>query len=198
MPKVDSATFLTIGSPRIGNIDIDCALTETHTWDSIVTRVPVESGSVRSQHIVKQPYMLEVEAVISDIPIDPKKQQIALARNLAQSAVTGYAESVPGALAFKNQLYEKITGVLAKLNSAGAFGAANAVRLASGTRALWLQKNEYSAIDQLVVALSRLLELRESDVPFDYISPLGVVSNMVFTSLEIPVDQRLGKGIDDR
>ena len=40
-----------------------------------------------------------------------------------------------------------------------------------------------------MVALSRLLELRESDTPFDYVSPLGLVQNMVFQNLEIPVDQ---------
>lgn len=189
MPRVQRATLLPIGSPRIGSIEIDCALSESHSWSSSVTRVPVESGAMRSQHIVKMPYQLTIEAVISDIPMDPKRQQIALSYQIAQSAATGYFNTIPGAAAVRNQTQDATLGIIGSVGQfAGAFNPLQSVGIATATRALGLPQAEYSASDLLQVALSRLLELRESDTPFDYISPLGVVNNLVFEDLEIPVD----------
>jgi hypothetical protein len=190
MPRVESATLLPIGAPRIGSVLIDCALSETHTWASSVTRVPVESGSIRSQHIVKAPYVLTIEAVISEIPTDPKRQQIALSYQIAQSRTKGYFDSIPGARALANQGFEKLDPSRNAASKAlGPFNPSRAVGVATATRGIALPKTEYSQSDEFQVALSRLLELRESDTPFDYISPLGVVSNLVFENLEIPVDQ---------
>lgn len=186
MPRVASATFLPLGTPRIGTIDLDCTLTETHTWRSAVTRVPVESGAVRSQHIQDQPFELAIEAVISDRPVNHRKQQAALGRAIAQSAVGGYFTSVPGLLALKNQAYDKINKAVAgsRVIQVGQVLASTAVAAASA----FGPPDEYSAIDKLMVALSRLLELRASHTPFDYVSPLGLVQNLVFEGLEIPID----------
>ena len=190
MPRVARATFLPMGSPRIGSVELDCALSETHTWSSTVTRVPVESGASRAQHIVKQPYVLQIEAVISDRPMDPRRQQIALSFQIAQSAVTGYFNTVPGAAAKRNQTQEALLGIIGSASQfGGSFNPMQSVGIATATAGVGTAENEYSASDELQVALSRLLQLRESDTPFDYISPLGLVRNLVFEDLEIPVDQ---------
>lgn len=190
MPRVASATLLPIGSPRIGSVELDCAISETHSWASAVTRVPVESGSVRAQHIVKQPYTLRIEAVISDRPTDPRRQQIALSYQIAQSAARGYFDSAPGIAAKRNQTFDAVQGIYAKARGyGGKANPLNSVGIATATRGIAIPPAEYSASDMLQVALSRLLELRESDTPFDYISPLGVVHNLVFEDLEIPIDQ---------
>lgn len=190
MPRVARATFLPMGSPRIGSIELDCALSETHTWSSSVTRVPVESGSVRSQHIQKNPYVLQIEAVISDRPMDPRRQQKALSFQIAQSAVTGYFNTVAGAAAKRNQSQEALLGIIGSASQfGGSFNPLQSVGIATATAGIGIDEHEYSASDELQVALSRLLELRESDTPFDYISPLGLVSNLVFEDLEIPVGQ---------
>jgi len=189
MPRVQSATLLPIGSARIGPVELDCALEETHTWPSSVTRVPVESGATRSQHIVDMPYTLQLVGVISEYSIDPRKQSQQVALNLASSRVRGYQNTVPGQAARRNQAwdaFDQISGNAARY--AGPFNPANAVKLHSLTQALSFQRPEYSSSDQMRVALARILALRESREPFDYVSPLGVIENLVFENLEIPVD----------
>ena len=189
MPTVASATFIPLGTPRIGTIDLDCTLSETHTWRSAVTRVPVESGADRAQHIQDQPFQLKIEAVISDRPVNHRKQQAALGRAIAQSAVTGYFSSIPGLLALKNQAYEKVNGAYAQ-NIAGNLAGADALASTAVAAATSFgPPDEYSAIDKLMVALSRLLELKDSHTPFDYVSPLGLVQNLVFEGLELPIGQ---------
>jgi hypothetical protein len=151
----------------------------------------VESGAVRSQHIVKNPYTLSIEVVISDIPVDPNLQAPQLSYNIAQSVVDRYFDTVAGQLALKNQDFGKLYGKASQLKqqasqvlgNIGQFGG-----LATAGRAVRFTKPTYSNNDKFRVALSRLLELRESDTPFDYVSPLGVVNNLVFEDLEIPVD----------
>jgi hypothetical protein len=156
-----------------------------------VTRVPVESGAVRSQHIAKQPYTLTIEAVISDIPVDPSLQAPQLAHNIAQSAVVGYFDTVAGKAAQKNQKFDKLYGKASQFTQIAetiAGYAGTPIGLAMASRAIKFTKPVYSNNDKFRVALSRLLELRESDTPFDYVSPLGVINNLVFEDLEIPVD----------
>ena len=189
MPRVQSATLLPLNSARIGNVELDCALSETHTWPSSVTRVPVESGADRAQHIVKGPYVLQIEAVISEIPADPTRQKQQLALILAQSATKGIVDQIPDAAQFRDQAWEKFQyGVNTGINQAGIFNPLAAVTIASSINTIGFGRDEYSASDRFKVALARLLALRESDTPFDYISPLGVVENLVFEDLEIPVD----------
>lgn len=121
--------------------------------------------------------------------MDPRRQQIQLSYQLAQSATKGYTDTIPGAAAIRNQAYDKMSGAFAQASQfGGAFNPTQAIGAATATRGLGIPSDEYSASDTLKVAISRLLELRESDTPFDYISPLGVVPNLVFEDLEVPVD----------
>lgn len=184
----------------MGPIEIDCTITELHSWTSTVTRVPVESGADRSQHIIDNPYMLSVEAVISDIPMDPRKQAQAAAFNIAGSLVSGS----PALIAAANQAWPQFQGASQKVNSAFsgaggemgvAFGAGsyydprNAVGVGLALQSAGYQPPNYTANDKYRVALARILNLRESRVPFDWVSPLGVVENLVFETFEVPVDQ---------
>ncbi len=198
MPEVDSATIMPRHGPMIGNIELDVTMSETHLWSSQVTMVPVETGADRSQHIIFQPYRLEVEAVISDIPMDRRKQAQAAAFSLAGSAVNGSPLQ-----AIRNQGWEKFQGGMGNFDNrvataGGAQGTAlgagtyfdprNSVGLATALQSIGFDPPEYTAHDRFRVALARMLTLRESNTPFDWISPLGVVENMVFQRLEVPID----------
>ncbi len=188
MPRVQSATLLPLNSVRIGTVELDCALNETHTWSSSVTRVPVESGADRAQHIVDNPYVLVIEAVISEIPMDPTRQSQQIALSIAQSAGQGYLDSDPGIVAARNQNWDRFQGQANKAKTAGPFDPSRAVSVAASLQAVAFPRAQYSASDRFKVALSRLLALRSSRTPFDYVSPLGLVENLVFEDLEIPVD----------
>ena len=59
----------------IGDIAIDCTVTETHTSTATVTEHPVESGSNITDHIRPEPVQLSVNGIITNTPIGAQQTQ---------------------------------------------------------------------------------------------------------------------------
>lgn len=55
----------------IAGFEIDVAVTEEATLTSDITTFPIESGGTPSDHIRNLPEVLNIEAIVSDSPIDP-------------------------------------------------------------------------------------------------------------------------------
>ena len=56
--------FLGIPGKKIGTIDIDAFIQETHTATSTITRYPIESGSNVSDHIYNEPKELSINGYV--------------------------------------------------------------------------------------------------------------------------------------
>ena len=63
-------TVLGLNPNKFAGITIDIIKSEEPTYEAIITKNPVEDGSVTSDNIVLLPTVLEVEGRISDTPID--------------------------------------------------------------------------------------------------------------------------------
>lgn len=54
---------------RIGLVEFDASLSETHSMNAAVTDHPVEEGSEISDHIRRQPDSVQITGIVSDTPI---------------------------------------------------------------------------------------------------------------------------------
>jgi len=65
---------------EIGVVQFDCAVSETHTAENVVTDHPVEDGSNITDHIKSLPRTIEVNGLVSNAPIvleeDPRPSPI--------------------------------------------------------------------------------------------------------------------------
>lgn len=66
------------GPTLIGDVAIDCTVTETHTATATVTEHPVESGANITDHIRPEPVQLSITGIVSDTPIGSKQIQRAI------------------------------------------------------------------------------------------------------------------------
>lgn len=66
------------GPTLIGDVAIDCTVTETHTATATVTEHPVESGANITDHIRPDPVQLSITGIVSDTPIGSKQIQRAI------------------------------------------------------------------------------------------------------------------------
>lgn len=48
-------------------VEFDASLSENHKWRNEVTRIPTESGSVRTDHINTQPFQIEMRIRLADV-----------------------------------------------------------------------------------------------------------------------------------
>lgn len=64
-------------------ISLDCSVKETHSRTSTPTKFAVEDGSTISDHIVVDPFELEIEGVISDTPISTVNSVLTTVAGLA-------------------------------------------------------------------------------------------------------------------
>lgn len=65
-------TTLIFGSgkrTKIGVLQLDCTLDETHSLENMITEHPVEEGVNISDHIRRQPRMLEITGVVTNTPV---------------------------------------------------------------------------------------------------------------------------------
>lgn len=76
------------GPTLIGDLAIDCTVTETHTATSTVTEHPVESGAKITDHIRPDPVQLSITGIVSDTPIGSKQVQRAVSVGGASVQVT--------------------------------------------------------------------------------------------------------------
>jgi len=72
------ATEKYTGPTMIGDLALDCTVTETHTATSTVTEHPVESGANITDHIRPDPVQLSITGIVSDTPIGAREVQKAL------------------------------------------------------------------------------------------------------------------------
>ena len=72
------ATEKYTGPTMIGDLALDCTVTETHTATSTVTKHPVESGSNITDHIRPDPVQLSITGIVSDTPIGAREVQRAI------------------------------------------------------------------------------------------------------------------------
>ncbi len=76
------------GPTLIGDLAIDCTVTETHTATSTVTEHPVESGAKITDHIRPDPVQLSITGIVSDTPIGSRQVQRSIAVGGASVQVT--------------------------------------------------------------------------------------------------------------
>lgn len=82
------ATEKYTGPTLIGDVAIDCTVTETHTATATVTKHPVESGANITDHIRPEPVQLSVTGIVSDTPIGSKQVQRAIDAGGAKVQIT--------------------------------------------------------------------------------------------------------------
>ena len=69
------ATERYTGPTLIGDLAIDCTVTETHSASATVTEHPVESGANITDHIRPEPLQLSITGIVSDTPLGSKQIQ---------------------------------------------------------------------------------------------------------------------------
>jgi hypothetical protein len=82
------ATEKYTGPTMIGDLALDCTVTETHTATSTVTEHPVESGAKITDHIRPDPVQLSITGIVSDTPIGSRQVQRSIAVGGASVQVT--------------------------------------------------------------------------------------------------------------
>lgn len=76
------------GPTLIGDLALDCTVTETHTATSTVTEHPVESGANITDHIRPDPVQLSITGIVSDTPIGSRQVQRSIEVGGASVQVT--------------------------------------------------------------------------------------------------------------
>lgn len=82
------ATEKYTGPTLIGDLALDCTVTETHTATSTVTEHPVESGANITDHIRPDPVQLSITGIVSDTPIGSRQVQRSIEVGGASVQVT--------------------------------------------------------------------------------------------------------------
>lgn len=82
------ATEKYTGPTLIGDLALDCTVTETHTATSTVTEHPVESGAKITDHIRPDPVQLSITGIVSDTPIGSRQVQRSIEVGGASVQVT--------------------------------------------------------------------------------------------------------------
>lgn len=54
---------------EIGLIELDATISESHQYNSTVTKYPIEDGSDISDHIFNEPVVLSISGIVSDFPM---------------------------------------------------------------------------------------------------------------------------------
>ena len=106
------ATERYTGPTLIGDLAIDCTVTETHTASATVTAHPVESGSDITDHIRPEPLQLSITGIVSDTPLGSK--QIQRAVDIGGTSVQVTQQETPtSATGFGRAAWSKLEEILA-------------------------------------------------------------------------------------
>ena len=95
------------GPTMIGDIAIDCTVTETHTSTATVTEHPVESGSNITDHIRPEPVQLSVNGIITNTPIGAQQTQRVISAG-GLSVTTTQLEAAPNTLGYAQTVWRKL------------------------------------------------------------------------------------------
>lgn len=98
------------GPTLIGDVAIDCTVTETHTATATVTKHPVESGANITDHIRPEPVQLSVTGIVSDTPIGSKQIQRAIDAGGAKVQITE-SETPTSAVGFGRTAWAKLEAI---------------------------------------------------------------------------------------
>lgn len=66
---ITSILFPVKANGKIGSIQLDCSVQETHSFKSDVTDYTVEDGGSISDNIYLQPFRLTIEGIVTDTPL---------------------------------------------------------------------------------------------------------------------------------
>ena len=100
------------GPTLIGDVAIDCTVTETHTATATVTEHPVESGANITDHIRPEPVQLSITGIVSDTPIGSKQIQRAIEAGGTTVQVT-QQEAPSSATGFGRTAWSKLEAIRA-------------------------------------------------------------------------------------
>lgn len=176
---------------KIGAIEIDCSVEETHERSADLTRYPVEAGSTISDNVVLHPKKLTLEGVISKTPLG--------VAGLVGSAVSAAAGAV-GKLASAKAANNKALANAAATTGVASIGglATNKIFGSTGTDAegnqvtrdpadvfkaleeLWRNRIPLTVVTALTGATSATDQLGLTD------SNSAVYTNMIMTALSVP------------
>ena len=96
------ATAKYTGPTLIGDLALDCTVTETHTATSTMTEHPVESGANITDHIRPDPVQLSITGIVSDTPIGSRQVQrsidiggasVQITQQEAPTSATGFGRA---------------------------------------------------------------------------------------------------------
>lgn len=155
---------------KIGQLDIDASIQESHEATATVTKNEVEKDSLIADHVTLENDKLVMEVVISKTP-------------LGTSALVGSAATAVGGLVGKSLGgFQSITGQAANIGIGSIGGLiSNAVNLDDGGVASTKGKSR----DPKDV-YQYLLELRNRRMPIEVVTALRIYTDMILTQVSVP------------
>lgn len=93
---------------KIDTIELDAAISESHTGEVEVTEHPVEQGANVSDHARRKPETLSIEGVVSNTPISRKQNKRAIQSQGKQFTTTAEADTVQGQPGMAESAYTKL------------------------------------------------------------------------------------------
>ena len=145
---------------KIGSIEIEVTLDESHNYINEVTDYPVEEGFNISDNVYQKPEEITLTGMYSDTPLTTNQDQ--------------FVESMKGA--GENRMQSALESLL---TIAG--------------RSLPKQKGATGIVERQIEVLP--LQYTVEPLIIDVVTTLRVYTNMICTSLTIPVSRQTGKSI---
>lgn len=175
---------------RIGIIELDCSLQETHERTATLTQSPVESGATISDNVVLMPKRLTIEGIISKTPLG--------AAGLVGSALTagaGFAGNAAAAKAGQNAALAKaaVTAGIASIGglvssslmSPSGILSRDPVDVFKALEEIWFNRIPFTVVTALTgggsSAVSGIAASLGISGPTD-----AIYASMVMTSLTVP------------
>ena len=79
----------------IGDLVIDCTISETHSFDNEITQYPTESGAVITDNVRLQPMQIDMDCIVSNTPIG---EALSLRQAAGFSEIDKMTTTILGAL----------------------------------------------------------------------------------------------------
>jgi hypothetical protein len=93
---------------KIGVVELDASLSESHESVVAATKHPVERGSQITDHLRPEPVTLTIEGIVSNTPISRKQQVRAVAFGGSEFASTSVAASPYGVPGYAEEAFAKL------------------------------------------------------------------------------------------
>jgi hypothetical protein len=149
---------------KIGVLELDCSLSETHEAPARVTEIEIESGASINDHIILQPLKLTLNGIVSKTPLGAA----GLLGSIATAGATQAAKNISSKFGHK-------AGASA-LAAGASLGGLIAGKLADGFTGSRAPRDVFDY----------LMQLRDERKAFDVVTALKLYSNMVISNLSVP------------